>query len=740
MIGESFGHYLISRELGRGGMGVVYAARDTRLDRDVAIKVLPPERESAAAMQRLVREARAASALNHPNICTVYDVDERDGQPFIVMELIPGDTLAARIGRQPLPIGTLLDFAIGIGEALEAAHARGIVHRDLKPANIMVTPTGLPKVLDFGLAQRLDAGVATAARLTDEGVVIGTVAYMSPEQARGERLDARTDIFSYGLVLFEMVTGRPALEGTIAQMAGTLLNEDAPLVRGMVPGTPVALEQLISRALVRAPAGRWPSIQPMLESLRDLRRRLESAGSAAFESAPRSIAVLPFRNLSSDADNEFFGDGIAEDLIAALTRLPGLRVAGRSSAFTFKGRNVSATVVGSALHVQLMLDGSVRRAGQRVRVTAQLTSTSDGFQLWADRFDRELHDIFAIQDDIVRAIVDALELKLHGEAVVRRYTNNLAAYELYLRGRHYMLQRVAKSFELAMQCFERALMLDPRYAPAHAGRARLLVLMAYYGLGPSHDLMARARHEATDTLAIDPELGEAHGSLGCVQLLYDWNWREAEVTLRRALALDPADVQTRAWYALQLLCFVYGRFDDAIAEARAAIAHDPLNSYPTAVLSLIQTSAGDGANALQSANRAIAQDPSSYLGYRAKIAAERSLGRLDEAIDTAQKALALSGGHNWMRAELATTLAMRGDTVQAVAMFEALRQAPIAERTMLTAGAAVALGRVDEAFALLHESVDAKEPILVAVAHWPVFAPLRADSRWRPLLQRIGLV
>ena len=480
MIGESFGHYLISRELGRGGMGVVYAARDTRLDRDVAIKVLPPERESAAAMQRLVREARAASALNHPNICTVYDVDERDGQPFIVMELIPGDTLAARIGRQPLPIGTLLDFAIGIGEALEAAHARGIVHRDLKPANIMVTPTGLPKVLDFGLAQRLDAGVAAAARLTDEGVVIGTVANMSPEQARGERLDARTDIFSYGLVLFEMVTGRPALEGTIAQMAGTLLNEDAPLVRGMVPGTPVALEQLISRALVRAPAGRWPSIQPMLESLRDLRRRLESAGSAAFESAPRSIAVLPFRNLSSDADNEFFGDGIAEDLIAALTRLPGLRVAGRSSAFTFKGRNVSATVVGSALHVQLMLDGSVRRAGQRVRVTAQLTSTSDGFQLWADRFDRELHDIFAIQDDIVRAIVDALELKLHGEAVVRRYTNNLAAYELYLRGRHYMLQRVAKSFELAMQCFERALMLDPRYAPAHAGRARLLVLMAYY--------------------------------------------------------------------------------------------------------------------------------------------------------------------------------------------------------------------------------------------------------------------
>ena len=739
MIGESIGHYLIRRELGRGGMGVVYAARDTHLDRDVAIKLLPRERVSPLAVERLVREARAASALNHPNICTVYDVDERDGQPFIVMELIPGDTLAARIGRQPLPLAVLLDCAIGIGEALEAAHAQGIIHRDLKPANIMVTPTGLPKVLDFGLAQRLDAQLTAASRLTDEGVVIGTVAYMSPEQARGERLDARTDIFSYGLILSEMVTGRPTLHGTVAQMAARLLNEEAPLAQDLAPGAPAAFEQIISRALVRDPAGRWPSVRPMLDGLRELRRRLESSGTPALERVRPSIAVLPFRNLSSDADNEFFGDGIAEDLIAALTRLPGLRVAARSSAFTFKGRNVAASVVGSALHVQLVLDGSVRRAGQRVRVTAQLTSTSDGFQVWAERFDRELHDIFAIQDDIVRAIVEALALTLHGDAAVRRYTSNLAAYELYLRGRHYMLQRVAASFELAMQCFDRALMLDSRYAPAHAGRARLLVLMAYYGGGPSHDLMARARHEAMDTLAIDPELGEAYGSLGCVQLLYDWNWHEAEVTLRRALALDPADVQTRAWYALQLLCYVHGRFDDAIAEARAAIAYDPLNSYPTAVLSLIQTSAGDGASALHSANQAIAQDPSSYLGYRAKTAAERALGRLDEAIATAQKALALSGGHNWMRAELATTLAMQGDTVTAAAMFETLRQAPAAERTMLTAGAAVALGRFDDAFALLHESVDAKEPILVAVARWPVFAPLRADSRWRPLLQRIGL-
>jgi serine/threonine protein kinase/tetratricopeptide (TPR) repeat protein len=737
MIGESFGHYLISRELGRGGMGVVYAAHDIHLDRDVAIKLLPPERDNAAATKRLVREARAASALNHPNICTVYDVDERDGQPYIVMELIPGETLAARMAGQPLPLAVLLDVAIGIADALDAAHALGIIHRDLKPANIMITPRGHPKVLDFGLAQRLDTDVTASRRPTEEGVTVGTVGYMSPEQARGEPLDARTDIFSYGLLLFEMVTGRSALQGTSWQIVDTLLHGHLPPVRETRPDAPAELEQLISRALEPSRATRWPSIRPLLEGLRDLKRRLDSGASDTI--GPPSIAVLPFRNLSTDAENEFFGDGIAEDLTAALTRLPGLRVAGRSSAFTFKGRDVSATAVGSALGVQLVLDGSVRRAGQRVRVTAQLTSTSDGFQLWADRFDRELHDIFAIQDDIARAIVEALELKLQGRTLVRRYTNNVAAYELYLRGRHYMLQRVARSFALAMQCFDRALTLDSRYAPAHAGRARLLVLMAYYGLGSSHDLMTRARREAMDTLTLDPELGEAHGSLGCVQLLYDWNWHEAEATLRRALELDPADVQTRAWYALQLLCYVYGRFDDAMAQVREAISYDPLNGYPTAVLSLIQISAGDGVGALQSANQAIAQDPSSYLGYRAKFAAERAIGRLDEALETAQKALDLSGGHNWMRAELATTLAMRGDVVAATELFEDLRRAPVAERTMLTAGAAVALGRFDEAFELLHASIDAKEPILVAVTHWPAFAPLRTDSRWRPLLQRVGL-
>ncbi len=255
-IGESFGHYRISSELGRGGMGIVYAARDTRLDRDVAIKVLPPERDSAAAVERLVREARAASALNHPNICTVYDIDARDGRPFIVMELVPGDTLAARIGRRPLPLGTLLGFAIAIADALDAAHARGIVHRDLKPANILITTRDLPKVVDFGLAQRLGPEMVTAERLTDQGVAVGTVAYMSPEQARGEPVDMRTDIFSFGLVLFEMVTGRAALHGTMAQMIDTLLNRDLPPVRDFVPGTPAELEQLIARALVRPRDGR----------------------------------------------------------------------------------------------------------------------------------------------------------------------------------------------------------------------------------------------------------------------------------------------------------------------------------------------------------------------------------------------------------------------------------------------------------------------------------------------------
>jgi tetratricopeptide (TPR) repeat protein len=263
--------------------------------------------------------------------------------------------------------------------------------------------------------------------------------------------------------------------------------------------------------------------------------------------------------------------------------------------------------------------------------------------------------------------------------------------------------------------------------------------MAYYGLGSSHDLMARARREALDALRIDPDLGEAHGSLGCVQMLYDWNWREAEASLLRALDLDPTDVQTRAWYALQLLCFVHGRFDEAVRHVREAMAYDPLNGYPTAVLSLIQVSAGDAAAALKSANQAVAQDPGSYLGYRAKIAAERALGRFDDALATGDKALELSGGHNWVRAEIAMTLAARGDIEEATRIVDALRQAPLVERGMLTAAAAAAVGRIDDAFAMLYDCIDAREPIIVAVSHWPALAPLRTDPRWRPLLQRIGL-
>jgi serine/threonine protein kinase/tetratricopeptide (TPR) repeat protein len=741
MVGASFGHYRITSELGRGGMGVVYAARDTRLDRDVAIKVLPSERDSPEAIERLRREARAASALSHPNICTVYDIGEHEGRPFIVMELIVGDTLASRIGGRPMPISMVLELGIAIADALDAAHARGIVHRDLKPGNIVITPRDTPKILDFGLAQRLDPDALTAVRLTDDRAVVGTFAYMSPEQARGEAVNAQSDIFAFGLVLFEMTTGRPALQGPVGTLVDRLLNRELPAISTIVPHVPAELDRLVALALERDRARRWQGIRPVLDRLREIKHRIESGAAPPSPTRAEipSIAVLPFRNLSTDVDNEFFGDGIAEDLIAALTRLPGLRVAARSSAFSFRGRDVAPTTVGSALGVELLLDGSVRRSGQRVRVTAELTSTRDGFQLWAERFDRQLDDIFAIQDDIARAIVDALQLKLQTGRVVRRYTDNLAAYELYLRGRYHMFQRVARSFEAAKQCFDRAVALDSQYAPARAGRARLLVLMAYYGLGAAHDLMTRARSEALDVLAIDPGLGEAHGTLGCVQMLYDWNWRGAEITLQRSLECDPADVQTRAWYALQLLCFAYGRFDDAINQAREAMAYDPLNGYPTAVLSLIQTTAGDGQGALRSANQAIAQDPTSYLGYRAKIAAARALSQFDEALETAQTALELSGGHTWVRAEIATTLAVRGDVQAATEIFEVLRHESVAEGTFLTAGVAAALGRFDEAFALLHRSLEAREPILVALRLWPALSPLRGDPRLRPMLERMGV-
>jgi len=748
--GTRLGPYEILAPLGKGGMGEVYRATDTRVDRAVALKVLPEEFfESEERRGRFEREARMLASLNHPGIATLYSFEEipsssssLSSRHVLVMELVEGDDLARKIASGPLPLEECLSYAKQIAEALAAAHEKGIVHRDLKPANILVTRDGRVKLLDFGLAKREEPQGAsgspeapTLSKMTEPGVVMGTVPYMSPEQARGRDVDARTDVWAFGCVVYEMLTGRRAFDGeTASDTLAAILRGEADLSR-LPAGTPPRVVSLLRRTLEKDPVER-------LHDISRARADLEEVAALAAAVALPSVAVLPFANMSADPENEFFADGITEDVIAHLAKIRTLRVTSRTSVMAFRKREQSLREIGAALGVGMLVQGSVRRSKNRVRIVAQLVDPRTDEHVWTETYDRDLDDIFAIQTDVALHIAAALraELTLDERARIgRRPTRDLDAYQLYLQGRHHFQEFTKTGSTRALELFEQAVARDPLFALAFAGIAQAHVegvIGGISGVVPA-EAFARAQQAVNHALALDDGLAEAHGIAGVLRFTRDFDWKGAEAESRLALKLSPGSADI----CLQLgwLCSAQGRFDESLALMRRAREIDPLairSDYPNELMR-----AGRTEEALAEAQRALAVD-STYPRLHTVFGwACLTLGRTAEGLAALERAVELLPESTIFRAQLGQALGMTGQEAKARAILSELEALA---RTQYVAPYYLAhvhtgLGERDAAMDCLERALEDRSGAIYGIKGSYLFASLRDHPRFQALLRRMNL-
>ena len=749
--GQTVSHYKIIEKLGAGGMGIVFKAEDVRLGRFVALKFLPEGlARDHQSLERFKREARAASALNHPHICTIYDIDESESQTFIAMELLEGKTMKQR-AIAAVPIDELLDAAIQIADALHAAHTKGIIHRDIKPANIFITQSGQAKILDFGLA-KFSSKLADSAEttrtagesLTGPDSVLGTIAYMSPEQARGEELDARSDLFSFGVVLYEMATGRQAFGGsTSAVVFDAILNKVAASPMSLNSELPYELDRIINRALEKDRRLRYQSASDLHAELRRLKRDRDSGHMAAARPSVRipSLAVLPFANLSADKENEYFSDGLAEEIINALTQLPGLQVTARTSSFFFRGKEADIREIGARLNVENILEGSVRRSGNRIRVTAQLINAANGYHLWSERYDRDMTDIFAVQDEISQAIAGKLRVRLAaGGPLVKRSAENLEAYDLCLKARYHLYKHTPESHEKCRQYCEQAIALDPGYALAHSRMAEYCWCSMILGFIDTKDAAPKLKSAAMEALKLDDSLAEAHSALGMALGFCDFDWTGGEREFRRGMELNPASPEVHIYAHFSLLAT--GRLEESMAEMEHALKQDPLSPLFNAHLGIMYHLKRNTDQAIAYCRLAIELDPTFWLAHWFLALAHFGGGQLDAAITTAEKGIEDCGRYPLLLMCLGSCYATAGKPVEARQLLEELETRSRA--TYISSFAIgtlhLALGEIDQGLERFAGGVEDRDPMfIISLKIEPFYDPLRSHPAFQAILRKANL-
>lgn len=756
--GEHLGPYEVTARLAAGGMGEVWRARDTRLGRDVAIKVLPGGRPyDDDRLRRFEQEAQAAGRLNHPNILTLFDVGSHLGAPYIVLELLDGESLRERLAAGRLALEKAVDYATQIARGLVAAHEKGIVHRDLKPGNLFITTDDIVKILDFGIAKLVGAvslvadtdEAPTAAQATFSGTILGTVGYMSPEQALGQPVDRRADIFSFGAVLFEMLAGRRAFAGTTPlETLSAIVKEASPDLSAPGSNVPPALARIVERCLAKRVEERYQSARELVSDLQSLKAvssgTLSGTGLASRTPSKRiMLVVLPFDNLSHDPEQEYFSDGLMEETIAALGGIASdrLGVIARTSAMKYKGGRMSIAEIGRELDVDFAVEGSVRRHADRVRISVKLIRTSDQTHVWGQQYDRELKDYLVIQDELGRAIAEQVEVKIAPSvAAERRSVSDLnqAAYDAYLRGRFHLWRVTRSSLERAIEYFREAIDIDPRMAVAFAGLAQAHVILPVAADAAPQQAFPAAERAAMQALALDPDSADAHAAVGSLRFWNDWDWPASEKHCRLAIARNPS--YSRAHQVLGRTLADIGRFDEAIAEINIARRLDPFAPLINALAADFHFQARRYDEVPELIHRALEFGPNFWVAH---VVATRLLlqqGRHDEALAEARQAYELSGGHSEPLSLIGYACGLMDRRREAGEILSELQRLG-AERYLPATSTAVVylgLGETDQVFSWLERAYGERDVHLLELGIEPKWDALRADPRFEDLIGRIG--